>query len=102
MNNADARTPASVTDLAGRGVLVIGATSGIGRACALAFGARGARVCIAGLGRDEGQAVLAETQRAGAMDAAFMEVDVRQEQTIRAAIELATSRFGRLDIAVNN
>ena len=31
-----------------------------------------------------------------------MEVDVRQEQSIRAVIEFASSRFGRLDIAVNN
>jgi NAD(P)-dependent dehydrogenase (short-subunit alcohol dehydrogenase family) len=102
MSKVEARNLPPVTDLSGRGVLLIGATSGIGRACALAYGARGARVCIAGLGRDEGQAVLAETQRAGAADAAFMEVDVRHEQSIRAVIELATSRFGRLDIAVNN
>jgi NAD(P)-dependent dehydrogenase (short-subunit alcohol dehydrogenase family) len=102
MSNPPGRSPVSITDLTGRGVLIIGATSGIGRACALAYGVRGARVCIAGLGRDQGQAVMEETWQAGAADAAFMEVDVRQEQSICAVIEFASSRFGRLDIAVNN
>jgi NAD(P)-dependent dehydrogenase (short-subunit alcohol dehydrogenase family) len=89
-------------DLAGRGVLVIGATTGIGRATVLAFAARGARVCFAGLGVDEGNAVADEARRLGAADVAFMEIDVRRETDIRAVIELAAGRFERIEIAINN
>lgn len=89
-------------NLAGRGVLVIGATTGIGRATVLAFAARGARICFAGLGAEEGHAVSAEARRLGAADVAFMEIDVRREADIRAVVELAVGRFGRIEIAINN
>jgi NAD(P)-dependent dehydrogenase (short-subunit alcohol dehydrogenase family) len=95
-----AREPAG--NLAGRGVLVIGATTGIGRATVLAFAARGARVCFAGQGVTEGEAVAAEARRLGAADVAFMEIDVRREADIRAVIELAVARFERIEIAINN
>ncbi len=94
------REPAS--DLAGRGVLVIGATTGIGRATVLAFAARGARVCFAGQGEAEGNAVAEEARRLGAADVAFLEIDVRRETDIRALIELAVARFRRIEIAINN
>jgi NAD(P)-dependent dehydrogenase (short-subunit alcohol dehydrogenase family) len=99
-SKAAEREPAS--NLAGRGVLVIGATTGIGRATVLAFAARGARVCFAGLGVEEGNAVAKEARRLGAADVAFMEIDVRRETDIRAVVELAASRFGRIEIAINN
>jgi NAD(P)-dependent dehydrogenase (short-subunit alcohol dehydrogenase family) len=38
----------------------------------------------------------------GAADVAFMEIDVRRESDIRAVIELATNRFKRIEIAINN
>ena len=91
-----------VSNLAGCGVLVLGATTGIGRATVLAFAARGARVCFAGLGAEEGNAVAEEANRLGATDVAFMEIDVRREAGICAVIELATTRFGRIEIAINN
>jgi NAD(P)-dependent dehydrogenase (short-subunit alcohol dehydrogenase family) len=94
--------PTKSSPLAGRGVLVIGATTGIGSATVLAFAARGARVCFAGRGTAEGNAVAEEARRLGAADVAFMEIDVRRETEIRAVIELAVARFGRIEIAVNN
>jgi NAD(P)-dependent dehydrogenase (short-subunit alcohol dehydrogenase family) len=94
------REPAS--NLAGRGVLVIGATSGIGRATVLAFAAHGARVCFAGQGVEAGNSVAEEARRLGAADVAFMEIDVRRESDIRAVMELATKQFKRVEIAINN
>jgi NAD(P)-dependent dehydrogenase (short-subunit alcohol dehydrogenase family) len=89
-------------NLAGRGVLVIGATTGIGAATVLAFAARGARVCFAGQGAEAGMAVADEARRVGAADVAFMEIDVRRETDISAVIELAAARFDRIEIAINN
>src|SRR5579864_5048484 len=89
-------------DLAGRGVLVIGATTGIGAATVLAFAARGARLCFAGQGVEQGNAVAAEARRLGAETAAFMESDVRNESEIRALLGLAIARCGRIQIAINN
>ena len=55
--------------------LVVGATSGIGRATALAFAREGARVVIAGRRSAEGAQVLAELTALGA-DARFIQTDV--------------------------
>jgi NAD(P)-dependent dehydrogenase (short-subunit alcohol dehydrogenase family) len=100
--SSQAAERAPTGNLAGRGVLVIGATTGIGSATVLAFAARGARVCFAGLGVEEGNAVAGEARRLGAADVAFMEIDVRREKDIRAVIELAITRFERIEIAINN
>jgi NAD(P)-dependent dehydrogenase (short-subunit alcohol dehydrogenase family) len=100
--NSRAAEPEPANNLAGRGVLIIGATTGIGRATVLAFASRGARICFAGQGVAEGNAVSEEARRLGAADVAFMEIDVRRETDIRAVIELAAARFERIEIAVNN
>jgi NAD(P)-dependent dehydrogenase (short-subunit alcohol dehydrogenase family) len=100
--NSVATERAPTGNLAGRGVLVIGATTGIGRATVLALAARGARVCFAGQGVEEGNVVSEEARRLGAADVAFMEIDVRHETQIRAVLELAVGRFGRVEIAINN
>jgi NAD(P)-dependent dehydrogenase (short-subunit alcohol dehydrogenase family) len=92
----------SAASFTGRGVLVLGATTGIGRATVLAFARLGACVCFAGRGAREGEAVAEEARRLGAADASFMEIDIRQEADVRAMIALAESRFGRIEIAVNN
>ncbi len=92
----------SIADLTGRGILVLGATTGIGRAAVIAFARRGARICFAGRGVRDGEAVAAEARRAGATDTAFMEIDIRRESDVRAVMALAESRLGRIEIAVNN
>ena len=99
-SRAAERAPAN--SLEGRGALVIGATTGIGRATVLALAARGASVCFAGQGVAEGNAVAEEARHLGAADVAFMEIDVRREVDIRAVMELAAARFGRIEIAINN
>ncbi len=85
----------------GKGVLLSGGTSGIGRATALAFAAEGARVVITGRNRAEGEAVVAEAeQRAG--EISFMPCDVAEPTQILEVTEAAIAHLGRLDIAVNN
>lgn len=83
-------------------VLITGALTGIGRATALAFAREGATVVVSGRRDAEGQALAAELQQHGAPAAAFIHADVRHEADVRALIEQTVSRFGRLDVAVNN
>jgi NAD(P)-dependent dehydrogenase (short-subunit alcohol dehydrogenase family) len=84
--------------LEGKVVVVTGGTSGIGARTAELFVTGGARVVIAGRRRDKGEQV------AGALGAAasFIRTDVSVETDVRALIEHAVEKFGRLDCLVNN
>ena len=82
-------------------VLITGALAGIGRSTALAFAREGARPVISGRRDDAGQALLAELRALGA-EAEFVRADVRSENEVRDLIDRAVTRFGRLDVAVNN
>ncbi len=88
-------------DFSGKTAVVLGATAGIGRATALAFAAAGARVVISGLGAQEGRAVESDARRTGA-EALFIEADVTRAVEVRAVIESAAGKFGRIHAAVNN
>jgi NAD(P)-dependent dehydrogenase (short-subunit alcohol dehydrogenase family) len=86
--------------LKGKVALVVGASSGIGRACALAFGAAGAKVLVSARREAESRAVVEEIEAAGGT-AAFVKVDVVVESEVEALVAATVKRFGRLDCAVN-
>ncbi|HZF17595.1 MAG TPA: glucose 1-dehydrogenase [Steroidobacteraceae bacterium] len=86
----------------GRTALVIGGTTGIGRAAAERFAAAGANVFVAGLGKDDGSAVVAHIRKVHGVDADFLEADVRRESDVQAVMSRAVERFGRVHAAVNN
>ncbi|HLY37572.1 MAG TPA: glucose 1-dehydrogenase [Candidatus Binatia bacterium] len=90
-----------MTRLAGRAAIVTGAASGIGRAIAERFAAEGAAVLVADVQRDAGDAV-ATAIRAGGGQGEFAATDVTSETDVRAMVDAAVARFGRLDILVNN
>jgi NAD(P)-dependent dehydrogenase (short-subunit alcohol dehydrogenase family) len=73
-------------------VLVTGAASGLGEACARRFAAQGAKVLLA----DRNAAVGKQVAEALGASAAFAELDVTDEASTQAAIELALQRFGGL------
>ena len=88
--------------LAGKTALVIGGSTGIGRAVCQLFAAEGACVAIGDYGHaDDKASLLAELQPHGHA-ACALEVDVRDEEQVRRAIADAITRFGWLDIVVNN
>lgn len=89
------------TDFKGCNVLVIGATTGIGRATAIAFAEAGANVAIGGLGEADGRAVEAEIKKRG-REALFLETDVRHEAQIQKLIAETVARWKRIHVAVNN
>jgi NAD(P)-dependent dehydrogenase (short-subunit alcohol dehydrogenase family) len=86
---------------AGRTALVIGGTTGIGRATAIAFAEAGANVFVVGLGSAEGRDVEAEVRHKG-VEAMFVEADVTRESEVQAVVSHAAERFGRIHAAVNN
>jgi NAD(P)-dependent dehydrogenase (short-subunit alcohol dehydrogenase family) len=81
--------------------LVTGATSGIGRATAIAFAKEGARVVIAGRRENEGAEVVAEIKAAGG-EALFVRTDVAKEADVKALVDKTVATYGRLDFAFNN
>lgn len=82
-------------------VLIIGALTSIGRATAVAFADSGARLVVSGRREAEGKALEAELRERG-MDATFILADVRHDDDVRNLVDQTVSRFGRIDMAINN
>lgn len=82
----------------GKIVLVTGGAHGIGRACVERFVADGAQVVIADVDLDEAKAL----ERACDDRAWSVAVDVTSEASVEDLVAQTVSRFGRLDVAVNN
>jgi len=81
--------------------LVTGASSGIGRACALALGAEGAKVIAAGRRQPRLDEIVAQIRAAGG-EAIAVAGDVRDENACRALVDAAVKQFGGLDGLVNS
>jgi NAD(P)-dependent dehydrogenase (short-subunit alcohol dehydrogenase family) len=81
--------------------VVTGAAQGIGRGCAEMLAREGARVIIADLQQEAGQAVVAAIREQGG-EAFFQQVDVLEEQQCQQVMDMAAQTYGRLDILVNN
>lgn len=87
--------------LLGRVVIITGASSGIGEACALAFMSRGAKVVLAAR-RAQRLKLLVEKLGAAGGEALAVATDVTDEDAVAALFEQAMARFGRVDVLVNN
>jgi NAD(P)-dependent dehydrogenase (short-subunit alcohol dehydrogenase family) len=87
--------------LTGKVILIVGATSGIGRAVALRVADERATVVVAGRRADLGAQVCDDIISVGAQ-AVFTPCDATQEGDVAAAVALAIDKFGHLDGAVNN
>ena len=87
-------------DLKTQVAVITGASSGIGRAAAVAFAREGVRVVLGARRIDHLQAVV-ETIRASGGEARAVQTDVSQPAQVQRLVDEAAA-FGRLDILVNN
>jgi len=82
-------------------IVITGAGSGIGRACALRFAAEGGRVVVAEYSPEGGQRTVQLIEEAGGT-ASFVLTDVSNSASVQAMIQHAVSTYGRLDVLFNN
>ncbi len=87
--------------LDGKVALISGGAKGLGSAQARLFAREGASVVIGDLLDVAGMAVAAEINQSGA-DALYMHLDVTSERGWQAVVAAAVSRYGKLDVLVNN
>ena len=88
--------------LTSRVALITGAGAGIGRGIARRYAAEGAAVVVAERDAETGKRCAADLMREFGARAEFIATDVGVKDQVHAAVELAATRFGRLDVLVNN
>lgn len=84
--------------LEGKVAIVTGAAQGMGAATARLFAAEGAKVVLCDILEDAGKKTAAEIGG----DAVFMKLDVRDDAQWEKTVTETVSRFGKLDILINN
>jgi NADP-dependent 3-hydroxy acid dehydrogenase YdfG len=89
------------TSLRDKTAIVTGASSGIGRAIALALGRAGARVHLQGRTQAPMDEAVKQIEEAGGQATATV-LDVRDHDALRGLVERAAAESGHLDIMVNN
>jgi NAD(P)-dependent dehydrogenase (short-subunit alcohol dehydrogenase family) len=82
-------------------ILITGGTSGIGKACTELFARGGAKVIAMSIQADEGEALAKDLAGQG-HECVFHFGDVSKEGHVKAAVDLAVSRYGRLDCVHSN
>ena len=94
------------TRLAGKWVLITGATSGIGAAAAVAFGAEGAKLLIGARRVDRLKAVSAEATKAGAAEVHYHALDVSKTSSVEKFVAWSKKQLDRkapvIDVLINN
>ena len=82
-------------------VMITGATSGIGEACARKFAAQGYDLIITGRNREKLNVVKATTEALGA-EVLVLQFDVRNRQEAEKAVASLTGKWANIDVLVNN
>ena len=87
--------------VAGKVVVVTGASSGIGEGIARLLGQRGAQVILGARRVDRLERIVAEIEQGGGA-ALAVAVDVTRRAEVKGLVDAAVAKFGRIDVLVNN
>jgi NAD(P)-dependent dehydrogenase (short-subunit alcohol dehydrogenase family) len=87
--------------LSGKVVIVTGATSGIGKGCAIEFAKAGAKVVVTGRNEERGANTVRLVKEVGG-DVVFVPQDVTAEADWQNVIDITLKTYGRLDCLLNN
>lgn len=85
----------------GKTIVITGAASGLGRATALIFAREGARIVGGDIDADGGREMVAAVEAAGG-EALFTTCDVTSRASVKALMDAAMARFGRIDFLFNS
>lgn len=88
--------------LKGKAALVTGAGRQLGKAIAMTFAEMGAKIMVADINPDIGEASAAEIREKWGVDSGFVKIDAANPDDHVRAVAETEKRFGRLDIMVNN
>ncbi len=90
-----------MSNIAEKVVVITGASSGLGEATARLLASKGAKVFLGARRKERLDAIVAEIERAGGT-AGAMPVDVTKRSEVEAFVQGAITKFGRMDVLVNN
>lgn len=90
-----------IEEVVGKGIIVTGGTTGIGRATARLLASRGAKVLIFGRHEEELNDAMNDLRHAGS-DVHGMIADASKSEDIKQIFEAADAKLGRVDVLVNN
>jgi 3-hydroxy acid dehydrogenase/malonic semialdehyde reductase len=91
-----------ITDLSQKTVLITGASSGIGHACAYAFARHDARLIIAARRKERIDALAAELKRVHDAEVFTIQLDVRNQPAVEKAVHDLPDQWKDIDVLVNN
>ncbi len=91
----------SFPDLAGKTAIITGGERGIGQGIAAFLGRQGMNLAILGVSEEEGERATLQFEEAG-MPVLWHRTDVSEAGEVEIALQAVTSRFGGIDLLVNN
>ena len=89
-------------EMKGKVAIITGANTGIGFGCAKVFSEAGMNVVMAARRKEKGEAAAAELNAAGKGECTIFQCDVSDPDQVKALIDFAVEKYGRLDTMVNN
>jgi NAD(P)-dependent dehydrogenase (short-subunit alcohol dehydrogenase family) len=87
--------------LKGKVAVIVGATSGIGEAATELFAEEGGRVVFAGRRKENGEPIERRLRERG-FDVSFVQTDIKDKEALKALVDTAMDRYGRIDVLFNN
>jgi NADP-dependent 3-hydroxy acid dehydrogenase YdfG len=90
------------TSIAGKVIVITGASNGIGQATAKLLGKHGAKLALAARRLDKLETTADDIVAAGGQTPLCLQLDVQDEDACAAAIQKTVAHFGKIDVLINN